>query len=50
IELPKTRKSKSQYAEFTESQLNEMLKVAIEKENYEEASHLRDELSKRNLE
>jgi hypothetical protein len=50
IELPKTRKSKSQYAEFTVSQLNEMLKLAIEKENYEEASHLRDELSKRNME
>ncbi|MFA5417057.1 MAG: bifunctional nuclease family protein [Bacteroidales bacterium] len=40
-------KHKGKYADYSEDQLNEMLKVAIEKENYEEASRLRDELEKR---
>lgn len=47
IPIPKIKKTKSQYTSYTESQLNEMLHVAIEKENYEEASRLRDELEKR---
>ncbi len=41
------KKAKGKYSSYTVSQLNDMLKLAIEKEHYEEASLLRDELEKR---
>ncbi len=37
----------SAYEEFLLEELEEMLKKAIEEENYEEASHLRDEIKRR---
>lgn len=41
-------KSKDDYKNLTIDKLNELLKDAIEKEDYEKAAKLRDELSKRN--
>jgi hypothetical protein len=41
------RPKKGKYDSYTVNQLEEMLKSAIDKENYEEASLLRDELEKR---
>lgn len=43
-----TTKSKDDYKNLTIDKLNELLKDAIEKEDYEKAAKLRDELSKRN--
>lgn len=50
---PKTRKtestkSKDDFKNLSVDKLNELLKEAIEKEDYERAAKLRDELSKRN--
>jgi bifunctional DNase/RNase len=41
------RESSDEYKEFTTQELNEMLKEAIGKEDYEKASLIRDELNKR---
>jgi bifunctional DNase/RNase len=39
--------NKEQYRDFTTQELNDMLKEAVENENYEKASLIRDELKKR---
>ncbi|MBU2555915.1 MAG: bifunctional nuclease family protein [Bacteroidetes bacterium] len=43
----KKKKRGGKYDDLSDDQLAEMLKVAVEKENYEEASLIRDELEKR---
>lgn len=39
--------NKDQYRDFTTQELNDMLKEAVENENYEKASLIRDELNRR---
>jgi len=41
--------TKSGYKDYLIEELKDMLKTAIENENYEEASKLRDEINKRNI-
>ncbi len=44
-----TADDETDYSNFSISELDEMLKVAIENENYEEASKIRDEIKQRKL-
>lgn len=44
---PKKKKPGGKYDDKSNEQLSEMLKTAVEKENYEEASLIRDELERR---
>ena len=46
-EEPKKRKG-SELSAFSEEELNRMLQEAVEQENYERASEIRDELNRRN--
>jgi hypothetical protein len=43
-----TKKSADDFKNYTTERLNELLKEAIDKEDYERAAKIRDELSKRN--
>jgi bifunctional DNase/RNase len=43
-----TKKSSEDYKNYSLEKLNELLKEAIDKEDYEKAAKIRDELSKRN--
>ncbi len=47
-ELVKTEGSSTQFEDYLLEELEDMLKKAINAENYEEASRLRDEIDKRN--
>jgi len=42
-----TASSKEDYSKFTSKELNQMLKAAVNEENYEKAASIRDEISKR---
>lgn len=47
IETPKVDKETSDFSKYLIEELEDMIKTAIENENYEEASKIRDEIKKR---
>lgn len=48
VKVKKEKKSGDDFKNYSVDKLNELLKDAIEKEDYERAAKIRDELSKRN--
>ena len=48
VKVKKEKRMEDDYKNYSVDKLNELLKDAIEKENYERAAKIRDELSKRN--
>ncbi len=48
VKVKKEKKMEDDFKNYSVDKLNELLKDAIEKENYERAAKIRDELSKRN--
>nr|HPI79566.1 UvrB/UvrC motif-containing protein [Cyclobacteriaceae bacterium] len=48
VRVKKEKPTGDDFKNYSVDKLNELLKDAIEKENYERAAKIRDELSKRN--
>ncbi len=48
IKETEKKKRAGKFDDMSEEQLADLLKAAIEKENYEEASRIRDEVERRN--